>query len=215
MSYSQPGRQATSHENPTGCLSVFLFPPLAVVFMGILLTFVLSQANGTVDAASETLPANLQTGKTEAALANSNPAEAGSGGANIFVAPYKSYTITQGLHGFSYGHMAIDLAAGKGATIYSPINGTVKALYIDQYGNPTLVIENKSYKVTMLHGDYSVSEGQKVEAGQAVGSESNHGYTTDMQGQPCAGRDCGYHTHLNVFDKRNQTNINPLDLLGK
>jgi murein DD-endopeptidase MepM/ murein hydrolase activator NlpD len=141
-----------------------------------------------------------------------NPAEGDPG---AFTSPYKKYKITQGLHGFSYGHMAIDLAAGKGATVQSPIHGTVTELYVDQFGNPTLVIENEFYRVTMLHGDYTVSPGEQVSLGQPVGSESNHGYTTDMQGVPCRGRNCGYHTHLNVFDKRAGSNVNPLDLIER
>ena len=129
-------------------------------------------------------------------------------------APYDSYTLTQGIHGASYGHMAIDIAAGQGATIRSPIHGVVSELYTDAYGNPTLVIENEVYQVMMLHGKYSVSVGQPVALGQAVGVESNLGYTTDMAGAPCWGRDCGYHTHLNIFDKRIGGNVNPLELIG-
>ena len=128
--------------------------------------------------------------------------------------PYDSYTLTQGIHGASYGHMAIDLAAGQGATIKSPIHGIVTELYVDMYGNPTLVIENEVYKVMMLHGEYSVSIGEAVELGQAVGAESNLGYTTDMAGVSCWGRECGYHTHLNIYDKRIGGNVNPLALIG-
>jgi murein DD-endopeptidase MepM/ murein hydrolase activator NlpD len=134
---------------------------------------------------------------------------------SAFAAPYKHYQITQGPHGFSYGHMAIDLAAGKGEKVLSPINGLVTELYIDEYGNPTLVIENEVYQVTMLHGDFTVNQGDSVSLGQKVGTESNHGYTTDMQGNPCWGRNCGYHTHLNVYDKRTGSNVNPLDLIGR
>ena len=36
---------------------------------------------------------------------------------SMFVSPYKEYTLTQGPHGFSYGHMAIDIAAGKDGKI--------------------------------------------------------------------------------------------------
>jgi murein DD-endopeptidase MepM/ murein hydrolase activator NlpD len=129
-------------------------------------------------------------------------------------APYDHYTITQGPHGASYGHMAIDLAAGKGAVIKSPITGKVTARYVDQYGNPTLVIENEYYQVTLLHGKYTVEVGQQVEIGQKIGKESNLGYTTDMAGRPCRDRGCGYHTHLNIFDKRLGANINPLDVIG-
>jgi murein DD-endopeptidase MepM/ murein hydrolase activator NlpD len=132
-----------------------------------------------------------------------------------FAAPYKDYKITQGPHGFSYGHMAIDIAAGRGEKVFSPINGSVTELYVDEYGNPTLVIENEIFRVTMLHGDFTVNQGDQVELGQKVGTESNHGYTTDMQGNPCWGRNCGYHTHLNVYDKRAGTNVNPLDLIGR
>jgi hypothetical protein len=47
-----------------------------------------------------------------------------------------------------------------------------------------------------------------------VGTESNHGYTLDIYGNLCAGRDCGYHTHLNVYDRRVGYNVNPMDLLN-
>jgi murein DD-endopeptidase MepM/ murein hydrolase activator NlpD len=126
------------------------------------------------------------------------------------IAPYDNYAITQGVHGQSYGHYAIDIAAGKGATILSPINGTVTQHYFDQWGNPTLVIENDYYQVMMLHGEYTAPVGTPVRLGQAVGTESNIGYTMDMLGRLCTNRDCGYHTHLNVFDKRVGTNVDPL-----
>jgi murein DD-endopeptidase MepM/ murein hydrolase activator NlpD len=159
----------------------------------------------------------------EQAVADPQDPEVGSGrekqpkpaNARAFAAPYEEYTLTQGPHGYSYGHMAIDITAGKGAAILSPINGKVTDLYVDQYGNPTLVIENKNYRVTLLHGDYTVNVGEEVKQGQKVGKESNQGYTTDMAGVPCAGRNCGYHTHLNVFDKREGANVNPLDLIDK
>jgi len=131
-----------------------------------------------------------------------------------FLVPYDDYVITQGLHGFSYGHMAVDLSAGNGAIIKSPVNGVVSAYYIDGLGNPTLVIENEIYRITFLHGKYTVLVGQELTQGQIIGTESNLGYTTDMQGRLCTGRDCGYHTHLNVFSKLQNKNINPLDLFN-
>jgi len=133
---------------------------------------------------------------------------------SMFVSPYKEYTLTQGPHGFSYGHMAIDIAAGKDGKIKSPIYGEVTELYVDEYGNPTLVIENDIYQVTMLHGKYKVAVGDQLEPGQMVGRESNLGYTTDINGRPCWNRECGYHTHLNVFDKRIGSNVNPILLIG-
>jgi len=130
-------------------------------------------------------------------------------------APYEEYILTQGLHGYSYGHAAIDLTAGEGAPVLSPIYGEVADLYTDEWGNPNLVIENERYRVSLLHGSYTGSIGQSVYLGEVVGYESNQGYTVDYLGQPCAGRDCGYHTHLNIFDKQLGQNINPLDLFDK
>ena len=149
-------------------------------------------------------------------LETNNPAQPDrliTGDPAAIAAPYDRYTITQGIHGLSYGHMAVDLAAGRGAAIKSPINGTVSDLYKDEYGNPTLVIENERYRITMMHGIYTVSIGDQVKLGDVVGEESNKGYTTDMQGRPCYERKCGYHTHLNIFDKRIDANINPLQVL--
>lgn len=131
-----------------------------------------------------------------------------------FALPYVDYILTQGPHGQSYGHYAIDLAAGKGEAILSPIAGVVTGRYIDQWNNTVIVIENETYVVTMFHGDYFPAVGEQVAMGQPVGSENNHGYTLDVYGNLCAGRDCGYHTHLNVFDRRVGTNVNPLDLLN-
>lgn len=137
------------------------------------------------------------------------------GTADAFVMPYTDYILTQGPHGLSYGHYAIDLAAGKGEPVLSPINGRVSELYVDGVGNPTLVIENERYIVTMLHGDYTAELGQEVAIGEQLGTESNRGNTRDMAGNSCRNRDCGYHTHLNVYDKQASQNVNPLDLLDR
>lgn len=127
--------------------------------------------------------------------------------------PYEDYFLTQGPHGFSYGHSAIDISAGEGAEILSPIYGIVLANFVDELGNPTLILENELWQITLMHGEYILSTGEQVSLGQVVGYESNLGYTTDMQGRSCQGRDCGYHTHLNIYDKRINANINPMDVL--
>lgn len=154
-------------------------------------------------------------------IAHTPPISSGGTGSRLYVenatavtAPYDAYTITQGPHGQSYGHLAIDLAAGRGEPVKSPINGFVTNLYVDEYGNTTLVIENDVYAVMMLHGDYVVAVGDQVRAGQVVGGEGNNGYTMDFLGNLCYGRvQCGNHTHLNIYDKRIQANVNPLDLI--
>ena len=132
---------------------------------------------------------------------------------SVIGSPYEDYNITQGPHGFSYGHNAIDISAGKGAEILSPIYGVVVANFVDELGNPTLILENEIWQVTLMHGEYILNTGEQASLGQVVGYESNLGYTTDMQGRSCQGRDCGNHTHLNIYDKRISANINPLDFL--
>lgn len=158
-------------------------------------------------------PATTEAG---AAADNSGSQQPGGdpGDPEIISPPYKNYVLTQGPHGFSYGHTAIDISAGKGAEILSPINGYVKAVYTDDYGNTTIILENSIYQVIMLHGLYTVNEGEVVVVGQVIGAESNQGYTVDGLGRSCRNRDCGYHTHLNIFDKRIGSNVNPLDLFG-
>lgn len=135
-------------------------------------------------------------------------------GKTDIILPYDDYIITQGIHGQAYGHMAIDIAAGKGEIIKSPISGTVTELFFDAIGNPTLVIENEKYRITMLHGNFSVAIGDTLTLGDPVGTEGNLGNTRDMQGVSCRNRDCGYHTHLNVFDKEISSNVNPLEAIG-
>ncbi|NKQ35283.1 MAG: M23 family metallopeptidase [Chloroflexi bacterium] len=138
-----------------------------------------------------------------------------AGDPQAFAIIYDNYTITQGPHGQSYGHSAIDIAAGRGKPIKSPINGTVTEFYVDQYNNPTLVIENDVYTITMLHGDFSTSVGEQLQIGDMVGVEGNNGYTMDMAGNLCYGRVwCGNHTHLNVYNKQIGANVNPLELIG-
>lgn len=129
--------------------------------------------------------------------------------------PYDHFTLTQGPHGVDYGHLAIDITAGNGATIKSPINGVVTNRTIDEYGNTVLVIENERYTITLMHGLYTVQIGEFVSLGQPIGQESNQGYTIGADGLTCAGRDCGYHTHLNIFDKQLGTNVNPLEVLAR
>ncbi len=162
-----------------------------------------------------TLPGALPEGVVSSALAAPDIPISPPGDPLAFAAPYTDYTLTQGPHGQSYGHLAIDLAAGRGSPVLSPINGIIIENTIDQYGNTTLIIENDVYRVLILHGDFFAQVKDIVHLGDQVGTESNHGYTTDMAGNLCYGREwCGNHTHLNVFDKRTGANTNPLDLIN-
>ncbi|MFO7664077.1 MAG: peptidoglycan DD-metalloendopeptidase family protein [Chloroflexota bacterium] len=131
----------------------------------------------------------------------------------VVAPPYDTYFLTQGLHGQSYGHLAVDIAAGNGSTIYSIINGAVTGKGYDEWGNTYIQLENENYVVLYLHGVYTREIGQLAMAGEQIGTESNLGYTMDMYGNLCAGRDCGYHTHLNVYDKNLGSNIDPLSLI--
>jgi len=195
---------------------------VALAFFGFLISNVVIDRHGELFSfaalssdqnATVSVPASL-------AIADSEPALSATGGMNdlgdpnVIVAPYERYELTQGPHGFDYDHMAIDISAGKGAVILSPINGIVAALYLDEWGNTTLVIENDRYQVILLHGIYKVAVGEVVKLGQPVGKESNQGNTVDALGRSCRGRDCGYHTHLNIFDKQLGSNVNPLEVLG-
>ena len=176
-----------------------------VVLLTIVILTMLSVANSGTGG-------KVAVGQT--AVSTENTASTG-GASSSFIAPYDSYVLTQGLHGYSYGHMAIDIAAGVGATIKAPITGKITELYTDAYNNPTLVIENERYKVMFLHGNYTAVLGQNFKQGDPIGTEGNNGYTMDSAGNLCYGRaGCGYHTHLNVFDKQLGQNVNPLELIN-
>jgi len=172
--------------------------------------------NPAAIAAAATEAAAAQAGLPETAPPAEDPAAADALARNTAVSvPYDTYFLTQGLHGESYGHLAIDIAAGNGSTIYSIINGTVTGTGYDQWNNTYIQIENDVYTVLYMHGVYGLAVGDVVTAGQVIGTESNIGYTLDSYGNVCGytGRDCGYHTHLNVFDKRLGLNIDPLTLI--
>lgn len=202
--YEWNGDYVDEGERANG-LSVLVFVFLAILFFaGFVFLIPLGQRTETL--ARPEVPPTMTAPTIESSI--------GGLPANTFIAPYDDYWVTQGVHGTSYGHMAVDIAAGKGAVIRSPIAGLVTEKTIDGVGNTVMVIENDYYQITMLHGIYTVEVGDEVTWGDMVGEESNNGYTMDMQGRLCTGRDCGYHTHLNVFDKRLGRNVNPLNLLS-
>lgn len=130
------------------------------------------------------------------------------------------FRTTQGVHGESYGHKAIDIAAGKGANILSPCDCKVTGRDIDQWGNPFVELTelDGEYRHLFLHGDYVVEVGQEVQQGEIVGYESNHGYTVcgiDAYGNEIIGQNngCGYHSHWAAFDAVTGAPVYPGDLV--
>lgn len=125
------------------------------------------------------------------------------------------YTVTSDCnHGGAYiSNCPIDLAAGNGTPLYSPITGKITSFTpADQYGNPVWIVENSRYKVLLLHADFTATIGN-VSIGQQIGTESNKGYTLcSIDGKPPNGRNCGYHTHIEIVDKITGQSINPLQL---
>jgi murein DD-endopeptidase MepM/ murein hydrolase activator NlpD len=191
----------------------------AVIIVGfIFLSFFVNSGEGSSGDSDSAATPQQNTGlnsggqgPTPSAPTPLRPNNNNTGDQTILAAPYGEYILTQGQHGFSYGHAAIDISGGKGAPILSPINGIVSENYVDQYGNTTLTLDNARYTVTFLHGNFSANPGDSVNIGDLIGKEGNIGYTMDMAGRLCTNRDCGYHSHLNVFDKSVRQNINPLD----
>ena len=102
------------------------------------------------------------------------------------------YRQTQGWHGDSLPGR--DYAAGCETPILTPITGTVIQNGYDGYcgphgcNNSVLVIEGRHYRVTLLHGKYSVEIDSQVAAGDIVGVEASIGNSS------------GCHSHLSVWD---------------
>ena len=97
-------------------------------------------------AAAATAAADAQASLPESAPPAEDPAAADALARNTAISvPYDTYFLTQGLHGESYGHLAIDIAAGNGSTIYSILNGTVTCTGYDQWNNTYIQIENDGY----------------------------------------------------------------------
>lgn len=135
----------------------------------------------------------------------------GIGTESCSIGPLYEYArLTQGSHGQSYGHDAVDLSGGPGTPLYSPITGKVTKDYVYGLNNTVLVIENECWTITLLHGDHTVKLGDHVQQGELIGFEGNNGNTWS-RGRPCYGADgCGDHAHVNVYSKQLQRNVDPL-----
>lgn len=105
--------------------------------------------------------------------------------------------LTQDVHGCSYGLPGIDISSQNGtAVLQAPMPGDVTT-YTDQWYNSTIRIENEEWIVWLLHPrTYFVEEGG-VTRGEAVGVMGAVGIAT------------GPHVHYTVFDKVNDTFVDP------
>ncbi len=106
--------------------------------------------------------------------------------------------LTQDVHGCSYGLPGIDISSteDKSSVLRAPISGELTT-YTDRWYNSTIRIENDEWIVWLLHPrSYLVKEGN-VKRGQAVGIMGAIGYAT------------GPHVHYTIYDKINETFIDP------
>ncbi len=120
------------------------------------------------------------------------------------VTPYRTSTwhtrTGNGVHGCNVGWPGVDFKAGSDREqLYSPITGVVVANYTEAgTGNTILIIENEHYTVVMLHGDFIPTSGTRVVRGVThIGNQNTHGYST------------GPHMHMQVYDERVQSWIDP------
>lgn len=145
--------------------------------------------------ASISLPSIFTRGGAETSLSISQKYD------TKFSPIYEQATITQGAHDDPYGNKAIDIAAGYGSKIYAPISGTTEC-FTDIADTTVLRITNEQYRVTMLHGNYSVCGGYVSQRG-VVGTEASNGK-----------RSTGAHTHIAVCEWAGSAcvDVDPLEL---
>lgn len=113
----------------------------------------------------------------------------------------ESPILTQDIHGCSYGLPGIDISSSNStAVLQAPIPGEVTT-YTDQWYNSTIRIENDEWIVWLLHArTYFVAEG-RTRQGQAVGVMGAVGIAT------------GPHVHYTIFDKVNDTFVDPREFV--
>ncbi|MCL4263570.1 MAG: peptidoglycan DD-metalloendopeptidase family protein [Anaerolineae bacterium] len=113
----------------------------------------------------------------------------------------ESPLLTQDIHGCSYGLPGLDISSSNStAVLQAPIAGELTT-YTDQWYNSTIRIENDEWIVWLLHArTFFIAEGN-VKQGQAVGVMGAVGIAT------------GPHVHYTVFDKMNDTFVDPRPFL--
>lgn len=111
--------------------------------------------------------------------------------------------LTQDVHGCSYSLPGLDISSpdNQKAILLAPMPGEATT-YTDQWYNTTIRIENDEWIVWLLHPrSYFVTDGQKVKRGDAVGVMGAVGFAT------------GPHVHYTIYDKINQTFVDPAEFL--
>lgn len=105
--------------------------------------------------------------------------------------------LTQDVHGCHYGLPGLDISSSnRAALLQAPMPGEVTT-YTDRWYNSTIRIENDEWIVWLLHPrTYLIAEGE-VRRGQAVGVMGAVGNAT------------GPHVHYTIYDKVNQTFVDP------
>ncbi len=109
--------------------------------------------------------------------------------------------LTQDIHGCSYNLPGLDISSSDAsAVLQAPMPGEVTT-FTDRWYNTTIRIENEEWVVWMLHPrSYLVEEGE-VSRGQAVGIMGAVGNAT------------GPHVHYTIYDKINETYVDPRDFV--
>ena len=109
--------------------------------------------------------------------------------------------LTQDVHGCSYSFPGIDISSDDStAVLQAPMPSDVST-FTDQWYNTTIRIENDEWIVWLLHPRSYLVESGPVKRGQAVGVMGAVGYAT------------GPHVHYTIFDKVNETFVDPQQFL--
>ncbi len=109
--------------------------------------------------------------------------------------------LTQDIHGCSYSLPGVDISSDDStAILYAPMPGEVST-FTDRWYNTTIRIENDEWIVWLLHPRSYLVETGPVKRGQAVGVMGAVGYAT------------GPHVHYTIFDKVNDTFVDPQEFL--
>lgn len=109
--------------------------------------------------------------------------------------------LTQDVHGCSYSLPGLDISSeNKTAVLQAPIPGHLTT-YTDKWYNTTIRIENDEWIIWLLHPrSYLIKEGS-VTRGQAIGIMGAVGNAT------------GPHVHYTIYDKINETFVDPAQFI--